>query len=67
MPARAAPLLGLLACAGCAVNPVTGERELSLVSTADEISTGERYYAPLQQAGGGLYTVERTCGANCLT
>ncbi len=58
MPARAAPLLGLLACAGCAVNPVTGERELSLVSTADEISTGERYYATLQQAGGGLYTVD---------
>ena len=51
-------LLGLLACAGCAVNPVTGEQELSLVSTADEIATGERNFFPLQQAGGGLYTAD---------
>ena len=29
---------------GCAVNPVTGERELSLLSTADEISIGEGQY-----------------------
>ena len=47
-----------LATAGCAVNPVTGDRELSLLSTEDEISTGEEHYVPSQQLGGGLYTVD---------
>lgn len=51
-------LLGLLAMAGCAVNPVTGEKQLSLISTRAEIAAGDRHYVPLQQAGGGLYTVD---------
>ncbi len=48
----------VLVFAGCSDNPVTGERELSLVSTAAEIDIGERYYLPLQQSGNGLYTVD---------
>ena len=51
-------LLGLLAMAGCAVNPVTGKKQLSLISTRAEIAAGDRHYVPLQQAGGGLYTVD---------
>lgn len=43
---------------GCAVNPVTGHRELSLLSTADEIEMGERSYVPLQQMNGGQYQVD---------
>lgn len=50
--------LSLILAGGCAVNPVTGERELSLMSTEAEIATGERYYRQLQQAGGGLYTAD---------
>ena len=49
-------LLALLTLAtGCAVNPVTGQRELSLLSTANEISIGQSQYGPLQQMGGGRY------------
>ena len=48
----------LLLAVGCAVNPVTGQRELSLLSTADEISIGENQYRPLQQMGGGEYHVD---------
>ena len=51
-------LLGLLVTAGCAVNPVTGERELWLMTTEAEIARGEKHYLPLQQMGGGLYTVD---------
>lgn len=43
---------------GCAVNPVTGQRELSLMTTADEIAIGEEQYQPLQQLGGGRYKVD---------
>lgn len=48
----------LLLVSGCVVNPVTGQRELSLLSTADEISMGESQYGPLQQMGGGEYQVD---------
>ena len=51
-------LLLFLLAAGCAVNPVTGSRELSLLSTAHEISIGESQYRPLQQMGGGQYEVD---------
>lgn len=39
--------------AACAENPVTGERELGLVSTAEEVSIGEQNYGPMQQSQGG--------------
>ncbi|MBV1906258.1 MAG: M48 family metalloprotease [Pseudomonadales bacterium] len=44
--------------AGCAVNPVTGKRELSLVSRQQEISIGQEQYLPSQQMQGGQYTVD---------
>ena len=43
---------------GCAVNPVTGERELTLVSDAQAIAIGEQQYAPAQQMQGGEYAVD---------
>jgi predicted Zn-dependent protease len=43
---------------GCALNPVTGERELSLVSPEQEIAMGERQYAPSQQSQGGQYYID---------
>jgi predicted Zn-dependent protease len=52
LPALALP-------AGCAVNPVTGEKELSLVSEAQELSIGKQEYAPLRQAQGGDYIADR--------
>lgn len=43
---------------GCAVNPVTGKNQLSLVSEAQELSIGKKNYAPLRQAQGGDYAVD---------
>lgn len=51
----------LAACAlgsACAVNPVTGENELSLVSEEQEIAIGEKQYMPSQQSQGGQYVVD---------
>lgn len=43
---------------GCAVNPVTGKREFTMVSEAQEIQLGTANYAYMQQAGGGEYDVD---------
>ena len=51
---RAASLCVLLT--GCATNPVTGRRELQLISQDEEISIGAKSYGPSQQSQGGLYT-----------
>lgn len=51
-------LMWLALVFGCAVNPVTGHRELSLLSTADEISMGQRQYGAIQQLSGGEYRVD---------
>lgn len=53
-------LLLIIACqlAGCAVNPVTGERELSLVSQQQEIAIGGEQYGPALQMQGGEYIVD---------
>ena len=48
----------LVATAGCTVNPVTGRQELALLGVSWEIATGERNFAPMQQAGGGVYAVD---------
>ena len=45
-------LLALLA--GCAVNPVTGKNELSLVSEQQELVIGAQQYAPARQSQGGI-------------
>ena len=44
--------------AGCAVNPVTGRNELSLVSEQQELAVGEEQYAPARQSQGGDYVVD---------
>ncbi len=46
------------ALAGCVVNPVTGDRELALVSAADEVAIGEAQYTPSRQMQGGDYVID---------
>ena len=43
----------LLGIGGCAVNPVTGESEIALVSDAQAVAIGQRQYLPSQQMQGG--------------
>ncbi len=43
---------------GCAANPVTGKRELVLVSEPQEIAMGRKNYGPSRQMQGGDYTVD---------
>lgn len=50
--------IGVAFLAGCAVNPVTGKRELMTVSTASEIQMGQQNYAPMQQSQGGAYDID---------
>ena len=60
--AAAAPrwlvLLAAVLATGCAVNPVTGEREIRLVSEAQEVSLGEQNYLPMRQSQGGDYVLD---------
>jgi len=42
----------------CAVNPVTGKKELSLTSNEWETSTGAQQYRPAQQSQGGSYDLD---------
>lgn len=49
---RRAPLPILLLAVACAVNPVTGERELSLISERQEIQMGREYSAQVEQQIG---------------
>lgn len=51
-------LLILALAAGCAVNPVTGQRELVLVGLERQIQMGKQNYAPMQQSQGGQYDVD---------
>ncbi len=41
--------------ASCAVNPVSGERELSLISPADEARIGRQEHAKVKARFGGVY------------
>ncbi|MEE4252497.1 MAG: M48 family metalloprotease [Desulfuromusa sp.] len=50
-------LIVLLWLSGCAVNPVTGKNELSLVPEATEINIGNQQYLPSRQMQGGDYKV----------
>ena len=43
----------------CAVNPVTGKSELSLLDETQEVSLGTNQYGPTQQSQGGPYTRDR--------
>ncbi len=55
-------LLTLMALAlsmtACVVNPVTGKKQFSLMSPAEEVAMGEQNYGPSQQSQGGQYTVD---------
>lgn len=57
---KTVPLLLLLTLfvTGCSVNPVTGEKEFSLVSAEQEVAIGAENYRPSQQAQGGRYYVD---------
>ena len=48
-------LCSALVLSGCATNPVTGERELNLISQEREIAIGEQQYQPTLQTQGGRY------------
>jgi len=43
---------------GCAVNPVTGERQLSLIPESQELSLGAEQYVPTQQTQGGKFYLD---------
>lgn len=53
-------LLTLLAVgvAGCTVNPVTGEKQLSLIPESQELAMGAEQYIPTQQTQGGQFYVD---------
>ena len=55
---RSVLVLVLAALSGCAVNPVTGDRDLILVSGQQEIAMGMQNYVPMQQSQGGPYDVD---------
>lgn len=50
--------LVLLIFVACSVNPVTGKRELTLVSTEQEIKIGEENYLSSRQSQGGDLTLD---------
>lgn len=43
---------------GCAVNPVTGKKEIQFVSEAQEVALGIQNYEPSRQMQGGDYAIE---------
>ncbi len=51
-------LLWLLAAAGCTINPVTGQRQLALISAQEEVALGEQHYQPTRQSQGGDYVMD---------
>ncbi len=60
---RAIALACMLCLLGaCAVNPVTGERELSLISAQQEVAIGAQNYRPSLQSQGGRYTIDPEIG-----
>lgn len=48
----------LAALWGCSVNPVTGDRELALVSESTELEVGREQYSPSRQMQGGDYRLD---------
>ncbi|MGY6588930.1 MAG: M48 family metalloprotease [Wenzhouxiangella sp.] len=51
-------VIALLLTAACAVNPVTGQRELSFFDEAWELQVGQENYAPLRQSQGGDFVLD---------
>ncbi len=56
-------LVALLGVSACSINPVTGERELMLVSTAEQIAIGEAQYFPSRQMQGGDFVIDPALNA----
>jgi predicted Zn-dependent protease len=52
-------LFSCLLLYACGINPVTGKRELALVSESQEINIGKENYGPSRQIQGGDYTVNQ--------
>lgn len=50
----------LLLLAGCATNPVTGERNFNLYGEDWERQVGEQQYAPMRQAQGGDLVIDES-------
>lgn len=48
----------ILLITACSVNPVTGEKELTIMSASQEVAMGEKNYGPYQQQQGGRYVVD---------
>ncbi|MEO0364138.1 MAG: M48 family metalloprotease [Pseudomonadota bacterium] len=46
--------------AGCVVNPVTGKRELAIVTAQQEVQLGTQNYLPMQQSQGGVFRLDAT-------
>ena len=46
-------LLPVLLLSACGVNPVTGKKEIQLISAAQEVKIGEQNYVPSRQSQGG--------------
>lgn len=51
-----------MALAGCSVNPVTGEKQLSLIGESQELAMGAEQYVPTQQTQGGQFYVDPELG-----
>jgi len=56
---RCAPIMALmLLFTGCSVNPVTGEKQLSLIGESQELAMGAEQYTPTQQTQGGQFYID---------
>lgn len=53
-----AVIMALVFLAGCAVNPVTGKKQLSLIPESQELSIGAEQYKPTQQTQGGRFYLD---------
>jgi predicted Zn-dependent protease len=51
------------ALVSCSTNPVTGKRQLHLISQAQEVQIGAQNYLPYQQMEGGTYAVDPALNA----
>jgi predicted Zn-dependent protease len=52
------PLVLAFMLAGCSVNPVTGEKQLSFIPESQELSIGAEQYKPTQQTQGGQFYLD---------
>lgn len=53
------PVMALmLLLIGCSVNPVTGEKQLSLIGEGQELAMGAEQYTPTQQTQGGQFYID---------